>query len=72
MDCQMPEMDGFDATRAIRDWERETRRPRLPIVALTAGAFQEDRDHCLAVGMDDFLAKPIDMSEMSMTLEKWL
>jgi PAS domain S-box-containing protein len=72
MDCQMPVMDGFEATLQIRRWETETSRPRLPIVALTAGAFEEDRQRCLEAGMDDFLAKPIDIEELMVTLGHWL
>jgi PAS domain S-box-containing protein len=71
MDCQMPNLNGFDATTRIRAWEAERGLPRLPIVALTASAFQDDRDHCLAVGMDDFLAKPVDMNLLQATLLKW-
>jgi len=59
MDCQMPHMDGFTATRNIRAWESAARRPALPIVALTANAMAGDRDACLAAGMTDYLAKPI-------------
>ncbi|MFA7282535.1 MAG: response regulator [Sterolibacterium sp.] len=76
MDCQMSVMDGFEATRRIRRWENEHARPHLPthlpIVALTAGAFEEDRQRCLAAGMDDFLAKPIAMARLSAMLGKWL
>jgi PAS domain S-box-containing protein len=64
MDCQMPDMDGFESTAAIRDWERTHEKPRLPIVALTAAAFDEDRERCLAAGMDDFLAKPVSVREL--------
>ncbi len=72
MDCQMPVLDGFDATVRIRAWEAESRRSRLPIVALTANAFEDDRKHCLAVGMDDFMSKPVNMETLRQTLEKWL
>ena len=71
MDCQMPVMDGFAATRALRRWETENGRPRLPIIALTAGAFPEDRARCLAAGMDDFLSKPIAYAELRAVLAKW-
>lgn len=72
MDCQMPVMDGFEATVSIRRWEKEEGRSRLPIIALTASAFQVDRDRCLAAGMDDFLAKPINGDELAATLVKWM
>ena len=72
MDCQMPVMDGFEATRRIRQWEREAQRPHLPIVALTAGAFEKDRQHCLKAGMDDFLAKPVDIHRVIDVLTQWL
>jgi signal transduction histidine kinase/CheY-like chemotaxis protein len=71
MDCQMPVMDGFAATTAIRHREIKQGAPRLPIIALTAGAFEEDRTHCMAVGMDDFLTKPINMEALSATLARW-
>jgi signal transduction histidine kinase len=72
MDCQMPVMDGYAATRAIRAWEREHDRTPVPIIALTAGAFEEDRERCLAAGMDDFLTKPISLAEFNAMLAKWL
>ncbi len=72
MDCQMPEMDGFEATARIRAWEKKHGRPRLPIVALTASAFSEDRERCLSVGMDDFLAKPLQLSELTAALDRWI
>ncbi|MEI7430808.1 MAG: response regulator, partial [Betaproteobacteria bacterium] len=72
MDCQMPVMDGFEATRRIRQWERDHALPRIPILALTAGAFAEDRTHCIDAGMDDFLAKPVDMNLMTAMLGRWL
>jgi len=72
MDCHMPIMGGFDATQHIRQWEQEGGRSRLPIVALTASAFQEDRDRCLAAGMDDFVTKPIDFKVLPAVIEKWL
>ena len=58
LDCQMPEMDGYEATQIVRDYERRHGLPAVPIVALTASVFQADREHCRAVGMDAFLSKP--------------
>jgi PAS domain S-box-containing protein len=72
MDVQMPVMDGLKATECIRRWEEESRQPRLPIIALTAGAFEEDRQHCIASGMDDFVAKPINLAGLSSILAKWM
>ena len=70
MDVQMPVMNGYDATRAIRDDERGTGR-HIPIVALTAHAMKDDRGICLEAGMDDYLAKPIHPAELASTLERW-
>jgi CheY-like chemotaxis protein len=72
MDCQMPVMDGLEATRRIRAREKETGRPRLPIIALTASAFEDDRERCMTAGMDDFLTKPLVMRTLTETLETWL
>ncbi len=73
MDCQMPEMDGFQATRALR--ERETQRGdgrRLPVIAMTANAMTGDREECLAAGMDDYIAKPVRVEALIATLARWL
>jgi CheY-like chemotaxis protein/HPt (histidine-containing phosphotransfer) domain-containing protein len=65
MDCQMPEMDGFESTRLIRKLESELKTPRhVPIIALTASAIKGDREMCLAAGMDGYVTKPIDAQEM--------
>ncbi|MCH7345032.1 response regulator [Pelomonas sp. CA6] len=64
MDCQMPEMDGFEATQRWRAREAAERRARTPIVALTASAVNEDRHRCLACGMDDYLVKPFEMEAL--------
>jgi two-component system sensor histidine kinase/response regulator len=70
MDCQMPTMGGFEATQRIRAFETSGGR-RTPIVALTAGVLQEERDRCYAAGMDDFLSKPISPRDLKNALEKW-
>ena len=72
MDIQMPLLDGIRATEAIRQGERASGRRHLPIIALTAGAYEEDRQQCIASGMDDYLTKPINMRELARVLEKWL
>ena len=72
MDCQMPEMDGFEATRLIREWEEQGSRTPIPIVALTAHATAGDREHCLATGMNDYLSKPFSLERLHTTLASWL
>jgi CheY-like chemotaxis protein len=71
MDCHMPEMDGFEATREIRGRERITGR-RMPIIALTANAMAQDREECLNAGMDDHLSKPFSMQTLEDMLERWM
>lgn len=72
MDCQMPEMDGFEATRLIREWEQTTSRTPMPIIALTAHASPGDREHCLVTGMNDYLSKPFSMERLQTVLSSWL
>jgi two-component system, sensor histidine kinase len=72
MDLQMPVMDGYVAAQRIRQWESDHNMARLPILALTADAFDEDRRRCLAVGMDDFLTKPISVDVLKLALARWL
>ena len=73
MDCQMPEMDGFEATAQIRAQQHTgVLRHRLPIVALTANAAEGDRERCLAAGMDDYLSKPFTRERLTTTLQRWL
>ena len=64
MDCQMPILDGFEATQQIREFERVNNLPSIPIIALTAGISVEDKDRCLEYGMDDYLTKPFSISEL--------
>jgi signal transduction histidine kinase/CheY-like chemotaxis protein len=70
MDCQMPEMDGYDASRLIRERERENGHEHLPIVATTAHSMSGDREKCLAAGMDEYISKPIRTIELSSTLAR--
>jgi signal transduction histidine kinase/CheY-like chemotaxis protein len=71
MDCQMPDVDGFSATRVRRLQEREQGLPRLPILAVTANAMPGDRERCLEAGMDDHLAKPIELGTLARMLGRW-
>ena len=70
MDVQMPRMDGYAATRAIR--EREPAGSRVPVIAMTAAAVEGERDRCIAAGMDDFLTKPVDPGSLAAVLDLWI
>jgi CheY-like chemotaxis protein len=72
MDCQMPEVDGYMATREIRNWEELNGSARVPIVAVTAHAMQEEAARVRAAGMDDYLAKPVRLATLRQTLDRWL
>ncbi len=72
MDCEMPEMDGYEATKRIREPRAGTRNPRIPIIAVTADAMTGDRDRCLQAGMSDYIAKPVELRILADVLEKWL
>jgi len=72
MDVRMPEMDGLDATRAIRAWEQANAKPPCPILAVTANTSAEDREACAQAGMNDFLPKPINRTDLHKMLSQWL
>ena len=72
MDCQMPVLDGYAATRAIRARESADHIPRMPIIAITANAMPGDREKCIEAGMDDYLSKPLGMDDLASTLERWV
>ncbi|MCP4983352.1 MAG: response regulator, partial [Gammaproteobacteria bacterium] len=72
MDCRMPEMDGYDATKAIRALEKENNQTPMPIIALTANATNDDRKLCEQAGMDDVVTKPFIKTDLSTCLQQWL
>ena len=72
MDCMLPGIDGFEATRRWRESEAARHLPRLPVIALTANAIRGDRERCLAAGMDDYLSKPFRQDDLRAVLERWI
>jgi two-component system, sensor histidine kinase and response regulator len=72
MDCQMPVMDGYEATKVIRHSESKVLNRNIPIIAMTANSMEGDRDKCLAVGMNDFISKPVNPNKVQETLRRWL
>jgi two-component system sensor histidine kinase/response regulator len=72
MDIQMPVMDGYEATRRIREWQRRQPETRLPIIALTAHALKGEKEKCLAADMNDYLSKPLDEQDLHRVLLKWI
>jgi CheY-like chemotaxis protein len=70
MDCDMPVMDGYIATKMIRAWEQDYSTKRITIVALTAHAMQENRQRCLEAGMDKFITKPLDINKLESVLRE--
>ncbi|MBU8869529.1 MAG: response regulator [Gemmatimonadales bacterium] len=72
MDCQMPEMDGYEATGRIRDPQSQVRNHDIPIIAMTANAMQGDREECLEAGMNDYISKPVSPKKFAKVLDQWL
>ncbi|MEO5376599.1 MAG: response regulator [Magnetococcus sp. DMHC-6] len=72
MDCEMPRMDGYQATHTIRQWEQENTLPQTPIIALTAHAMEEVRQLTIESGMNDFLCKPFNKNQLEQTIQRWL
>jgi len=72
MDCQMPDIDGFEATSIIRKEASGVLNPHIPIIAMTASTMQGDRERCIRAGMNDFVAKPVKPGELAEVLARWL
>ena len=72
MDMEMPQVDGPEATRRIRAMETAAGKNPIPIIAMTANALHEDRDRCIASGMDDHMAKPVEKAKLDELLRKWM
>jgi two-component system, sensor histidine kinase and response regulator len=72
MDCQMPIMDGFEATSKLIEQENTSAQQHIPIIALTANSMQGDKEKCIAAGMDDYLSKPVSQKDFAQMVSKWL
>lgn len=72
MDCQMPVLDGYAATAEIRNRENQNNLKRMPVIAMTANAMEGDKEKCINAGMDDYVAKPVKMTELKEVLQRWL
>ena len=71
MDCRMPNMDGYEATKKIRQYELDNRLDRVSIIAFTANALADDKDFCIEAGMDDYISKPVDKTQLLTKIQKW-
>jgi len=72
MDCQMPEVDGYEVTRRLRQRERDDGGRSLPVLALTSNTLPGDRERCLDAGMDDYLPKPVGQERLAAAIERWV
>ena len=71
-DCNMPELNGYELVRRIREFERAEGRGHTPVIACTANAYGEEADRCFEAGMDDYLSKPIELGTLAGKLDRWL